>query len=223
MLNSRRVLLWDIFVKNVDPFVKVLSLVDTAAAIHTSDILLTSDGRLLFLAISLGAIISMSPQQQQMAFPSGTDEIQSQLAEELDAQLTALPVLTATNITTLQATAIYLATLSSSSCVTKGPPLAAILLQQVMAFEAAPTEKEQELLCRLQWQSRFLATAHLPNTYRSVGSFKSHIMPKAHGMDFGSSATSSLDLLQARCDIWRLGTQVSECPKDLLGNLNSIR
>ncbi|CEJ93690.1 hypothetical protein VHEMI09263 [[Torrubiella] hemipterigena] len=223
MLNSRRVELWDIFVSNVDPFVKVLSLVDTAAAIHTGDMLLTTEGRLLFLAISFGAMTSMTPQQLNTIFPTKTDEILSQVAGELDAHLTALPVLTATNVTILQATTIYIATLPNGSCSDKGPPLSAILLQQVMAFEGASSEKEQELVCRLKWQSRFLATAYLPTAYRSICSLNSHITPKAHGMDFGGTATSVLDLLQTRCEIWRLATQVSHCPKDLRGNLNFIK
>lgn len=223
MLNSRRVALWDIFVSNVDPFVKILSLVDTAAAIHTGDMLLTAEGRLLFLAISFGAMVSMTPQQLKTIFATESDEILSHLTDELDTHLTALPVLSATNITTLQATAIYIATLPNDSYCDKGPPLSAILLQQVMAFDGASSEKEQELVCRLQWQSRFLATAYLPNAYRSICSLDSHITPKAHGMDFGGTATSSLDLLQTRCEIWRLATQVSHCPKDLHGNLDFIR
>ena len=249
-LPSQIMFLWQTYLDNVDPFIKILDTTAVTKTIHSLGLETGPEMESMVLAISLAAIVSLSDQDVVVNFAQPKAQILKNYRLGTEAALARSEFLVSKSLTVVQAFVIYLSVLPHAGLRQAAWPLTGLLLRVATALglhrdgshQPQMSFLEAEMRRRLWWQICLVDSTsrdpHTPHLSISEAMFDTAMPANMDDKDLAlagprwtasevSKTATTATLFLIRCHIWRLGRTI-EANKDKtletqLGLMHSAR
>lgn len=226
-MPSQMLFIWQTYVENVDPIIKVLHIPTVEKIIKGLKGNFSSCGsatEALLFAISLAAITSMDDETVSLNFSTPKEQLLQRYQFGTEQALARANFLSTKDITVIQALVIYLSLLPNIGAQDKVFPLTGLVLRLAKAIdlhreddESQYNQLEREVRRRLWWQICFIDSAsRLPaasDLSISPASFSTGLPTNSNDVDLdGSTAqvpdpnqgSTGVTLCLIRCELWYL-------------------
>ncbi|TVY66027.1 Bikaverin cluster transcription factor bik5 [Fusarium oxysporum f. sp. cubense] len=249
-MPSQMLFIWQTYVENVDPFIKVLHTPAIENIVKQLKGNFSSCGHnveALLFAICLAAIASMDEKTVSFNFNTPREQLLQRYQFGTEQALARANFLTTKDITILQALVIYLSLLPNIGAQDKVWPLTGLLLRLAKSVclhrEGDPhqyNQLEREIRRRLWWHICFIDSssrrADAQDLSITPASFSTGLPTNSNDVDLDSSTTqipnpnqgsTGVTLCLIRCELWYLTQAIRADTTDSLetrlGLLNALR
>ncbi|RKK91283.1 hypothetical protein BFJ71_g11009 [Fusarium oxysporum] len=249
-MPSQMLFIWQTYVENVDPFIKVLHTPAIENIVKQLKDNFSSCGHnveALLFAICLAAIASMDEKTVSFNFNTPREQLLQRYQFGTEQALARANFLTTKDITVLQALVIYLSLLPNIGAQDKVWPLTGLLLRLAKSVclhrEGEPhqyNQLEREIRRRLWWHICFIDSssrrADAQDLSITPASFSTGLPTNSNDVDLDSSTTqipnpnqgsTGVTLCLIRCELWYLTQAIRADTTDSLetrlGLLNALR
>ncbi|EXA45695.1 hypothetical protein FOQG_09349 [Fusarium oxysporum f. sp. raphani 54005] len=249
-MPSQMLFIWQTYVENVDPFIKVLHTPAIENIVKQLEGNFSSCGHnveALLFAICLAAIASMDEKTVSFNFNTPREQLLQRYQFGTEQALARANFLTTKDITVLQALVIYLSLLPNIGAQDKVWPLTGLLLRLAKSVclhrEGDPhqyNQLEREIRRRLWWHICFIDSssrrADAQDLSITPASFSTGLPTNSNDVDLDSSTTqipnpnqgsTGVTLCLIRCELWYLTQAIRADTTDSLetrlGLLNALR
>ncbi|KAF5559735.1 hypothetical protein FNAPI_4597 [Fusarium napiforme] len=247
---SQMLFIWQAYVENVDPFIKVLHTPTIENIVKQLKGNFSSCGHsveALLFAICLAAIASMEEEIVSFNFNTPKEQLLQRYQFGTEQALARANFLTTKDITVLQALVIYLSLLPNIGAQDKVWPLTGLLLRLAKSVglhrEGDPNQYDQlerEIRRRLWWQICFIDSSSrrvdAPDLSITPASFSTGLPTNSNDVDLDSSTaripnpnqgSTGVTLCLIRCELWYLTQAIRADTTDSLetrlGLFNALR
>ncbi|RKK66537.1 hypothetical protein BFJ69_g15323 [Fusarium oxysporum] len=249
-MPSQMLFIWQTYVENVDPFIKVLHTPAIENIVKQLKGNFSSCGHnveALLFAICLAAIASIDEKTVSFNFNTPREQLLQRYQFGTEQALARANFLTTKDITILQALVIYLSLLPNIGAQDKVWPLTGLLLRLAKSVclhhEGDPhqyNQLEREIRRRLWWHICFIDSssrrADAQDLSITPASFSTGLPTNSNDVDLDSSTTqipnpnqgsTGVTLCLIRCELWYLTQAIRADTTDSLetrlGLLNALR
>ncbi|KAG9502557.1 hypothetical protein J7337_005387 [Fusarium musae] len=249
-MPSQMLFIWQTYVENVDPFIKVLHTPTIENSVKQLKGNFSSCGHnveALLFAICLAAIASMDDETVSFNFNTPKEQLLQRYQFGTEQALARANFLTTKDITVLQALAIYLSLLPNFGAQDKVWPLMGLLLRLAKSVglhrEGNPNQYnqlEREIRRRLWWHICFIDSSSRRVDAQDLSitpaSFSTCLPTNSNDVDLDNSTTqitnpnqgsTGVTLCLIRCELWYLTQAIRADTTDSLetrlGLFNALR
>ena len=240
--------LWQSFVTNVDPFIKVLHIPSVNRMVQTSinlSSMMAEEDQALLLAVSLAAIVSLDDDAVGSTYGLPKQQVAAQYRKSLERAFSKSQLVTSRSMTLLQAFVIYLSVLPYMGSADEVWPLIGLLLRLATRLglhrDASHDSKlsvlEGEMRRRLWWQICLIDSrsrnSSVPQVSVSEAMFDTtkpaniddeKLQSLASNFDIGSEKITGTTLFLIRCELWQLSRSMEQSrDQTLQTHLNMVR
>ncbi|OCL04052.1 hypothetical protein AOQ84DRAFT_269426, partial [Glonium stellatum] len=231
-LPSQMLFLWQIYVDNVDPFMKVLhvpTMTKVIRELRGSYHALGASMQALVLVVSLAAIMSLNAEEVYVNFNIDKEQLVSRYRLGAERALEQADFLNDPDITVLQALSIYLGVLQHTSEIRAGWFLAGVLIRVAVSMKlhrdgsyfANGTPFEIEMRRRLWWQICFIDSRSgglrvsdcklsevMFNTEIPSNVDDASLEPEMSEVPVVAERWTDMTVFLIRCEVWRLSRRL---------------
>ncbi|KAF5602048.1 hypothetical protein FPANT_1574 [Fusarium pseudoanthophilum] len=249
-MPSQMLFIWQTYVENVDPFIKVLHTPTIENVVKQLKGNFSSCGHnieALLFAICLAAIASLDEEAVSVNFNTPREQLLQRYQFGTEQALARANFLTTKDITVLQALVIYLSLLPNIGAQDKVWPLTGLLLRLAKSVglhrESDPNQYnqlEREIRRRLWWHICFIDSssrrADAQDLSITPASFSTSLPTNSNDVDLDNSTTqipnpnqgaTGVTLCLIRCELWYLTQAIRADTTDSLetrlGLFNALR
>ncbi|CAM1509776.1 Fc.00g001110.m01.CDS01 [Cosmosporella sp. VM-42] len=244
-LPPQMLFIWQTYVENVDPFIKVLHIPSIGRIIHGLRGKLSSLGpstEALLFAISLAAIASMGPEAIVANFDIPKPQLLARYRFGTEQALAKAGFLTTKEFVIVQSFVIYISILPHIGMAEISWPLTGTLLRIAKSIGlhrdsggSPVSELDREMRCRLWWQICFIDSRtrnpNAPELSINRTSFDMGLPKNIDDADLDASRpqlhkteTSVIVLTLIRCELWQLAQDLRiESARDYETKLDIVR